>query len=82
MLEGFLLATQADRPLCAPLHQIEEVLSNYRERPLVAGRIENGNMLVIYSSPTGTWTAIIIAPNGIACVGPVGTDIKPVSRGT
>lgn len=81
-MEGLLLAVQADKPLCGPIQQIEEVLANYREKPLVAGRIEGGNMLVIYSSPTGNWTAVIIAPNGIACVGPMGTDMKPVGRGT
>ena len=80
-MEGFLLAAQDDRPLCMPIHQIEEVLAGYSERAFVAGRVDNGNMLVIYTSPKGTWTAVIVAPTGRACVGPMGTDMKLVGKG-
>jgi hypothetical protein len=81
MLEGFLLAAQDDKPLCMPIHQIEEVLAGYREKAWVAGRVDSGNMLVIYTSPNGTWTAVVIAPNGMACVGPMGRDMKLVGTG-
>jgi len=80
-MEGFLLAAQDDRPLCMPIHQIEEVLAGYSERAFVAGRVDNGNMLVIYTSPKGTWTAVIVAPTGMACVGPMGTEMKLVGKG-
>jgi hypothetical protein len=80
-MDGLILVAQNDKPLCMPIHQIEEVLDKYREKAFVAGRVDNGNMLVIYTSPTGTWTAVVIAPNGTACVGPMGRDMKLVGKG-
>lgn len=80
-MDGLILVAQNDKPLCMPIHQIEEVLDKYREKAFVAGMVDNGNMLVIYTSPNGTWTAVVIAPNGMACVGPMGRDMKLVGKG-
>lgn len=77
-----LSSTAAARePLCAPIQQVEKVLAEHNEKPVSVGEMESGNLLVIYASPAGTWTAIVIAPNGIACVGPIGLRFRLVNRG-
>jgi len=80
-MEGLLFLVQDSQPLCLPLDRIETVLKDYNESAFVAGRMANGNVLVIYTSRSGSWTLVIVAPNGIACVGPMGGEFRMLGKG-
>lgn len=59
---------QEQRP-CAPLDKVEAHLaSEYQETRVGQGVMANGQaMLMLYASPAGTWTAILVNPEKIAC---------------
>jgi hypothetical protein len=48
---------------------------------VVMARIDNGNMLVIFAAEDGSWTAVIVAPTGLACVGPMGGALRFIGKG-
>lgn len=54
---------------CGPLGKLEDILMRkYGESRGNAGLSNDGAVLGIYSSPAGSWTAVIISPNGVGCV--------------
>jgi hypothetical protein len=67
LLAGPALA-QEQRP-CAPLDKVEAYLAaEYQETRVGQGVMANGRaMLMLYASPAGTWTAIMVNPEKIAC---------------
>lgn len=72
----------AQQPACMPVDQLQKILrENYREAPVMTARIDNGNMLVIFASEDGSWTAVIVAPTGLACAGPMGGALRFTGRG-
>ena len=80
-MEGLLFLVQDSQPLRLPLDRIETVLKDYHESAFAAGRMANGNVLVIYTSRSGSWTLVIVAPSGIACVGPMGGEFRLMGKG-
>jgi hypothetical protein len=68
---------QQQRP-CAPLDQVEAYLaSEYQETRVGQGVMANGRaMLMLYASPSGTWTALMVNPEKIACQVADGTDYQ------
>ncbi len=69
-------------PACMPVDQLQKILrENYREAPVMTARIDNGNMLVIFASEDGSWTAAIVAPTGLACAGPMGFALRLIGKG-
>ncbi len=52
---------------CYTRERVAEVLLRYRESPTGIGIAANGTLLEIWTSPEGTWTAVIIQPNGQHC---------------
>jgi len=72
----------AQQPACMPIDRLQKILrENYREAPVLTGRIDDGSMLVIFASDDGSWTAVIVAPTGIACVGPMGAALRFINKG-
>jgi hypothetical protein len=68
---------QEQRP-CAPLDQVEAYLaSEYQETRVGQGVMANGRaILMFYASPAGTWTAVMVNPEKIACQVADGTDYQ------
>lgn len=65
---AFLLsASPAIAAECYSREHISEVLRQFGESPTNMGVAANGVLLEIWSSPEGTWTAIIIQPSGEHC---------------
>lgn len=64
---GFPAMAQ-ERP-CAPLDQVEAHLAaEYQETRVGQGVMANGRaMIMLYASPAGTWTALIVNPDKVAC---------------
>lgn len=69
-----LLPAMAMSQECAPYDDVKTVLEeNFNEFARFEGMDSQGNLLEIFSNErTGTWTAIITQPTGIACVVGVG----------
>lgn len=69
--------TGQEQPPCAPYDQVEAKLAaEYRETRIQQGVVGDGRaMLVIFASPDGaTWTAVMVRPDGLACMAAAGDD--------
>jgi hypothetical protein len=54
---------------CLPLDQaIAALATRYGEGPRIRAMMGGDDMLVITASPAGTWTALIVEPDGKACM--------------
>ena len=72
----------AQQPACMPVDQLQKILrENYREAPVITARIDNGNMLVIFAADDGSWTAVVVAPTGLACAGLMGGALRFTGKG-
>jgi len=69
-------------PICMPIDELQEALKKHNETPLLRARMDSGNIMLIFASPDGSgWTAVIVAPTGVACVGAMGVALKMMSKG-
>ena len=84
-----LLSTSAlaqEQPRCGPSEGIRKILAEkYHEVPTWAGVDATGNAIaLIYQSPSGTWTEVLVRPNGVSCLVGSGDHarlIKPTKAG-
>lgn len=54
---------------CAPHEQVAKLLAqNHHELRQAIGLTGNGQLLEIFVSPAGTWTAVISTPAGQSCI--------------
>ena len=69
-------------PICMPIDELEAALKKHNETPLLRALMDSGNILLIFASPDGSgWTAVVVAPTGVACVGAMGVALKMMSKG-
>lgn len=69
-------------PICMPIDELQAALKKHNETPILRALIDSGNVLMIFASPDGSgWTAVIVAPTGVACVGAMGVALKMMSKG-
>ena len=69
-------------PICMPIDELEAALKRHNETPLLRALMDSGNILLIFASPDGSgWTAVIVAPTGVGCVGAMGVALKMMSKG-
>lgn len=62
-------AQQPQRQLCAPRQAlIERFAAEFGEVPHAGGIDGGGNLMEILTSPSGTWTLLIVMPTKMACV--------------
>ena len=63
-----LLATPAHAIDCAPLQEVIAALaSGYGEYEVARAMEDRGPMVQVYASAKGTWTMIMVTPDGRAC---------------
>lgn len=62
--------TAAQQPLCTERSEVVNQLSSqYSEAPVAMGIANNGGVVEILSSKSGTsWTIILTMPNGVTCM--------------
>ena len=76
-----LCAAPAAAASCAPRAEVVKALaSKFNEKPLGMGLAGSGALVVIFTSPAGTWTAATVSAAGEACVVGAGdgwTDLAP-----
>ncbi len=66
-----------EQPKCAPYGQVEAMLAaEFQETRVQQGIVGEGEaMLAIFASPNGgTWSAVMVRPDGLACMAAAGTD--------
>jgi hypothetical protein len=88
-LAALSLPVQAQQPQCGPAQAVfAELESEHKETPVGQGLDDKrGVIVVITSTPDGsTWTALIVRPDGIACLAASGVDwsvakAKPAGKG-
>jgi len=65
---AFFVSTASARPPCIDRSVvIERLEQRYQEKSVSLGIAENGHVVEVLTSPTGTWTIIITAPGGKTC---------------
>lgn len=67
----------AQEPKCAPYDQVEAMLAaEFQETRVQQGIVGDGQaMLLIFASPNGgTWSAVMVRPDGVACLAAAGSD--------
>ena len=63
------MAPAAAQMVCGERSVMVAVLaSNYGEVPVSMGLASNGAVIEVFAAPAGTWTIVMIRPNGLACV--------------
>ena len=70
ILLGTASVATAQQPLCTERSEVVNQLSNqYSEAPVAMGIANNGGVVEILSSQSGTsWTIILTMPNGVTCM--------------
>lgn len=57
------------QPACARITDLDEQLrEKYGEAPNGYGLQPNGNVLMLYSAPRGSWTIVEVTPEGVGCI--------------
>lgn len=70
-----LAAAPAAAITCLPQADLYATLSaEYNEAPQMQGLSGDGKLMQLWASEAGTWTLIVITPQGQACVVGVGGD--------
>lgn len=71
------LPVHAQTPQCAPTASAMATLSQqYGEAPRVQALMSTGQLLVITVGPDGAWTALVVNPDGTACVAAAGVAME------
>lgn len=72
----------AQQPLCASVDRVAEILrDDHNERPVSIGDTRAGQV-VVFAKPDGaTWTIVVIAPSGAACIVADGQRWRATGRG-
>lgn len=70
MLVASCVAPLAASPQCAMIAQVMAGLAGkYGEATRLQGIMPNGQVLAIIANPAGsTWTALVVRPDGLACL--------------
>ncbi len=73
---ALLASPIAAQPSCAPFSTIDGHLSEkYGETVQATGAINGGVAMLVYANTqTGSWTVVIVQPNGLACMRAAGAD--------
>lgn len=65
---GLSFSAWASGPICGDRDAIVADLAKYAEKAQSIGLSNGGQLLEIYASAQGTWTALLTTPAGTACI--------------
>jgi hypothetical protein len=76
MLTPAALAQQPSSITCEHWRNIAGYLkTKFTERPIAGGLQTNGNLLQVFvSEETGSWSIVVVQPNGMGCLVSAGSD--------
>lgn len=66
---------------CAEHAAVVAELVRYGERPAMRALTETGQVIEIFASPAGTWTAVATRPDGTSCVVALGRGFEVMGWG-
>ena len=76
-----LPASGQQAPVCAPLDRVAEILArDHGEKPVALGDAAGGQV-ILFASPSGSWTIVVASPDGRACLVSDGVRWRAVGRG-
>lgn len=68
-------------PICAPLDRVAEILArDHGEKPIALGDM-SGRQVIVFASPSGSWTIVVASADGRACLVSDGVRWRAVGRG-
>jgi hypothetical protein len=74
------MPARGQQPVCAPIERLTEFLSReHNEKPVAVGEMPGGQV-VVFAAPSGSWTLVIVGPDGRACVASDGTRWRALGR--
>ena len=77
LMIGMAWPASADVSQCGPKQTVAEQLAGrFGEVPIVSGISMNTSMKFFGNPRTGSWSMIVIRPDGIACVLAIGEDLE------
>jgi hypothetical protein len=59
---------------------LEQLSGKFAENTVALGIVNNGSVLEILTSKTGSWTILVTKPNGMSCVVATGESWEQVPR--
>ena len=69
ILTAVLAAPVQAQTACAPLEAfLAGLAERYAEAPRASGLMQGGQLLIITASESGTWTALVVTPEQMACM--------------
>ena len=66
---------------CAERAAVVAELARYKETPAMRALTDGGQVIEIFASPGGTWTAVATRPDGTTCVVALGRGFEVMGRG-
>jgi hypothetical protein len=73
---------RAGQPGCAPIERVRaDLRQQFGEVPVAAGLSDRGLVVTIFASPAGTWTAVVVRPDGLACQAAAGEGWQALAVG-
>lgn len=66
---GLISKAHGQEPQCGERDQVHELLAKkFKEVPIAMGVTNTGGLIEVLTSKTGSWTMLLIAPSGKACL--------------
>ncbi len=67
----------AQEPVCGDVRELMAILQNdYQEEVLFSAMRNDGLLLLIVVSPSGTWSEVVVSPEGNACLAASGANFE------
>ena len=74
-------STAAAQLACAPrANVVERLADRYGETQVATGLDDDGRLIEVFASGTGSFTILISYPNGLSCVAAAGQDWRTVGQ--
>ncbi len=58
----------------------DRLARQFKEQPIGVGLINRSAALVLYTSPSGSWTLVSVTPRGMSCVKAAGSAWSPIKK--
>jgi hypothetical protein len=76
---GILLPTPASADQCAPKQMVAQQLGDRYGEVTFASGVTTDNSVKFFGNPrTGTWSMVIVKPDGMACVVAIGDGLEVI----
>ncbi len=59
---------------------VSKLDSDYKESTTGMGLVNNGSVVEVFASQSGTWTILVTQPNGVSCVVATGEAWESVTK--